>query len=187
MKKLSLLALALALAVPAAAQYRQGMGSFGLSASFATSDYYDTQDQYTAFSVSPTLGYSLTDNWMVGTGATYGVLNDGDVHLFGIAPFLRYNAPIAERVGVYGRLSPSFSYYNGPADNDFRVLEAQAGVGGYVFISQKFSVEAFLGGLTFSQTKIMDEESFYGEDVTEHRFEAGFDMSALAFSLLYHF
>jgi hypothetical protein len=187
MKSLPLFLLSFALAVPAAAQYRQGMGSFGLTASFSTSDDYDTRDYFTAFSVAPTLGYSLTDNWMLGTGVTYGVLDDGDGHLIGVAPFLRYNSPIAERVGVYGRLSPGFTFFSGPAGNDLHVLNVQAGVGGYVFISQKFSVEAFLGGLTFSRTTL--DGSFFGEDkeVTEHRFDASFNMSSLTFSLLYHF
>ena len=188
MKRFSFLALSLALAaIPAAAQYAPGMVSIGGAALYERIDREDNpffDNDVTQFLMEPTIGLSLDNGLMIGTGVIFAVTGNGDNTTIGLRPFIRMNSAIAEKAGAYFKLAPMFSHTSEP--NDFSTLTYGIGAEGgvYYFISQKFSLELSLLGANYQYaSRRFDGE----EDESASVFQLGYMMEGAGVSVLYHF
>ncbi len=97
MKKLFLTLTAVtALTLASNAQTEQGKFLVGGQVGFESSKVKDTDVKNTGFSINPTIGYFVSDNWAVGTAVGYGwekaeATKDASVttDAFKVAPFVR--------------------------------------------------------------------------------------------------
>ncbi|WP_159452590.1 outer membrane beta-barrel protein [Pedobacter nyackensis] len=114
--KLFIMAMLCAIAFSTNAQTEKGKFLLGGGVNFSTSNQ-DNQGsgRKTVFGLSPRIGYLVSDNWAVGTTLNYsiskvkGTINDnntldmGNQHTYyGIAPFVRYYAKIADNFKFFG-------------------------------------------------------------------------------------
>src|SRR5690606_4504347 len=99
MKKLLLTLTAVAgLTMASQAQTEQGKFIVGGQVGFNTNKVVDSDQKTNAFSINPTVGYFVSDNWAVGTAIRYKwskaentIANDSIVkdNSFNVAPFVR--------------------------------------------------------------------------------------------------
>jgi len=85
-----------ALSLAANAQTEKGKFIVGGQVGFETSKTKDTDNKSTGFSINPTVGYFVADNWAVGTGIGYGWSKEEfttnptlKTDAFKVAPFVR--------------------------------------------------------------------------------------------------
>ncbi|KGE12910.1 outer membrane beta-barrel protein [Sphingobacterium deserti] len=97
MKKLFLTLTAVtALTVASHAQTEQGKFLIGGQVGFQTSKQKDADSKFNSFSINPTAGYFVSDNWAVGTGIGYswsnrdnGMDQEFKTNWFNVSPFVR--------------------------------------------------------------------------------------------------
>lgn len=171
----------------ATAQTKAGMISLGGSASGST-DFVSEGIDEKRLTVSPSIGYYYNDKNALGLSVSYSYFNPGSSSSYGVSPFWRHNEPVTERLGFYGTLSPGFAWATledaPPSGTKAWSVAMSAGVGGYWFVTPRLSLDARLGGLTVSHTRIYLDDSLAQKSTS-----ASFDAQSLGvtFSLLYHF
>lgn len=99
MKKIVLVALALVVALSAGAQDKRWFVNG--SADFGWYKVKEVQGSYTAFELTPSINYKLSNNWAIGLGVKYGYERVSDANYIvedswvGVAPRVTYIAKIA--------------------------------------------------------------------------------------------
>ncbi|HEX2612468.1 MAG TPA: hypothetical protein VHO02_02600 [Fibrobacteria bacterium] len=178
MKHLSHLVLGMLLAATAAsAQYRPGVKSLG-----GTFDFDIPESGPQSITIAPSLSYALSEKVAVGAEAIFG--GEGEVRIFGIAPFLRGNLALNDKAGAFARAFPVFLYGDLGTDLSSTTFGFGADAGLYYWISQHFSVELTVANLAFLKTSV----DFDGTELAdETNFTGSVDPSDVTVSVFYHF
>jgi len=182
MKRFSYFALSLVLGASVApAQYRAGLSSVG-----GTFDFSLPDSGPKSLTIAPSYSYSLSEKLAIGAEMVFS--GEGELRMFGVAPFVRGNLPINDRAGLYAGAAPVFmqlqlgeSFGDDVTGNAFGLT---LGVGLYYWISQHFSVELALADLTFLNTTIDVGSS---EVADESDFSGSLNPAASSLSVFYHF
>ena len=163
MKKIILTALVAASSLCASAQVWIGGGlGFGVTSP-------KEGDSNTTFAISPTIGYSLDENWDIALEVGYANMGDvavGDTKdAFRIAPFARYSFAKCGIATFFIDGGFGFGKVNYEGTNEFGKEDAQTfniGVrpGVKVELSPKVELDAKLGYLGYYNEK--DDHSFFG-------------------------
>jgi len=156
----------------------------------------DSDDKQNTFSISPYLGYSVSDNLIIGLGVTFfntktSVTNsESRLRSFSIGPFARYRKSVSKKMGLYGefglgyRSSQFESTPTGgqteedPKSNFFRVY---LGPGIDFALSDRWVVNAGWGALSYVT------ESEEDEDNKINGFGLNLNPASIVFSLNYLF
>jgi hypothetical protein len=116
--KLFIMAMLCAIAFSTNAQTEKGKFLLGGAVNFSTSNQDNqAEGRKTSFGLSPRIGYLVSDNWAVGTALNFsvsktkGTINDDNTidmgsqyTYYGIAPFVRHYAKIADNFKFFGDL-----------------------------------------------------------------------------------
>lgn len=186
MKKLFLTLTAVsALALASHAQTEQGKFLVGGQVGFSTSKYEDIDGKYNAFSINPTAGYFVSDNWAVGTGIGYSWSNrDNGTNLeyktnwFNVSPFVRNYIGEGD-FKFFSQLSVPMSWgkqttesTSGTEERKFERYGVELAPGFAYFPVSNVGIELRVRGLYFESQK--DKTN----DVTNNTF--GLDVNSLA-------
>lgn len=167
MKKIILTALVAVVSLAANAQIWAG-GSLSMS-----SNHLNGQDNSTnLFSITPEIGYSISDNLDIAVALSYGHTNDfksdiepysyangSTVNSFAIKPFVRYTWVKAGNFSAFvdGGLNIASHHANG-ADDNLNEMGVFVTPGISYGISSKVRLEAHLGdGFTYNHTWLEDD------------------------------
>jgi len=174
MKKIVLTALVAVSSLCASAQVWIG-GSFGLNVNSPKNG-----DSNTTFSIAPTIGYSLDENWDIALEvgyANYGDVADGYAKdMFVIEPFARYTFAKCGIAKFFVDGGFGFGKTNFEPTGDRQYFEIGLRPGVKVELSPKVELDAKLGWLGYNNTK--DKESNFGISASTE---------ALSFGLTYKF
>lgn len=132
MKKVLLTLTAIAgLTIAANAQTEQGKVMVGGQVGFSTSKIKDTDIKANTFSINPTVGYFVSDNWAVGTGIGYNFSkseenkdNSTKNDAFQVSPFVRKyseNGPVR----FFAQLSVPMSWGKNTVESNNTKLESK--------------------------------------------------------------
>ncbi|CAM3485437.1 outer membrane beta-barrel protein [Sphingobacterium prati] len=186
MKKVLLTLTAIAgLTIAANAQTEKGKIMVGGQVGFETSKVKDTDHKNNSFSINPTVGYFVSDNWAVGTGVGYNwSKNEADknnstkVDAFQVAPFVRKysaNGPLR----FFAQLSVPMSWGKMTAEsnnvetkNKFENYGVELAPGLAYFPTSQIGIELKVRGLYYNYNK--DKTN----DITTNTF--GLDANSLA-------
>ncbi len=174
MKKIILTALVAASSLCASAQVWMG-GSLGFNVHTP-----DGGDSNTTFSIAPTVGYTLSDQWDIAIElgyANYGDVNVGAVEdAFYVQPFARYTFAKAGIASFFvdGGFSFGVVNYEGGGDNNEFQIGLRPGV--KVALSDKVDLAATLGW--FGYQNVSDSYSNFGLNV---------DNTSLSFGMYWKF
>lgn len=167
MKKVLLTLTAVAgLTIAANAQTEKGKIMVGGQVGFETSKVKDTDDKNNSFSINPTVGYFVSDNWAVGTGIGYNwSKNESDkensvkVDAFQVAPFVRKysaNGPLR----FFAQLSVPMSWgkntveeANVESESKFENYGVELAPGLAYFPTNKIGIELKVRGLYYNYNK----------------------------------
>lgn len=185
MKKLFLTLTAVtALTLASQAQTEKGKFIVGGQVGFETSKVKDTDLKNNSFSINPTVGYFVSDNWAVGTGVGYNwgkselATNTVETNAFQVAPFVR-NYIGEGQFKFFSQLSVPMAW--GKNTTEVAGVETEAKF-------QKYGVELAPGFAFFPTSKVgielkvrglyFDSYKDKGTDVTTNSF--GLDANSLA-------
>ncbi|MCW8311702.1 outer membrane beta-barrel protein [Sphingobacterium thalpophilum] len=167
MKKVLLTLTAVAgLTIAANAQTEKGKIMVGGQVGFETSKVKDTDYKNNSFSINPTVGYFVSDNWAVGTGIGYNwSKNESDkensvkVDAFQVAPFVRKysaNGPLR----FFAQLSVPMSWgkntvekANVESESKFENYGVELAPGLAYFPTNKIGIELKVRGLYYNYNK----------------------------------
>ncbi|MDM1293138.1 porin family protein [Sphingobacterium sp. N143] len=167
MKKVLLTLTAIAgLTVAANAQTEKGKIMVGGQIGFETSKVKDTDIKANSFSINPTVGYFVSDNWAVGTGIGYNwnkTESDKDnsikVDAFQVSPFVRKytaNGPVR----FFAQLSVPMAWgtetsttNNVEAKEKFERYGVELAPGLAYFPTSKIGIELKVRGLYYNYNK----------------------------------
>jgi len=175
MKKLLLSLIAVsALAFTTQAQTEKGKFILGGSVEFNSSKDNDASKADTRFSIVPSVGYFVSDNFAIGTGVGFGTSKNhvdavGNVagfttksEAFVVAPFARYYKGITEQFKFFGQLSVPMAFGNNKlGDNDgnnyaktskFSNVGVALSPGFAFFPSKKFGIEFSVEGISYNNS-----------------------------------
>src|SRR5690606_11034692 len=186
MKKLFLTLTAVA-ALTAASQAQTEKGKFivGGQVGFETSKVKDTDNKNNSFSINPTVGYFVSDNWAVGTGVGYNwskaeTTADNSIKrdAFQVSPFVR-NYIGNGQFRYFTQLSVPMSWgktttevLSAETKSKFENYGVELAPGFAFFPTSKIGVEMKVRGLYFESNKNKTA------DVTTNKF--GLDANSLA-------
>ena len=184
MKRFSYFALSLVLGTSLApAQYRAGLSSVG-----GTFDFSLPDSGPKSLTIAPSYSYSLSEKLAIGAEMFFS--GEGELRMFGVAPFVRGNLPINDRAGVFTRASTMFAYVE-LGEEDFtgeditgHVFGLGADAGLYYWISQRFSVELTLANILFMNTTVDVGDD---EVADETDFSGTLSPGDVSLSVFYHF
>jgi hypothetical protein len=178
MKRLSLFALSMILGVSAAsAQYRAGTNSIG-----GTFDFEIPDAAPSTLTIAPSFSHSLSEKLAIGAELLF--MGEGETRSYGIAPFVRGNLKINDRVGAFARGLPVYVYMDLGGDLSSSSFGIGADAGLYYWISQRFSVELTLANVMFLSTTV----DFDGTEVYDGtNFSGSLSPADASVSVFYHF
>ncbi len=185
MKKLFLTLTAVtALTLASQAQTEKGKFLLGGQVGFETSKVKDTDVKQNAFSINPTAGYFVSDNWAVGTGVGYSWSKNErptattKENAFQVAPFVR-NYIGEGQFKFFSQLSVPMQWGKNTAEvvgveteEKFARYGVELAPGFAFFPTSKVGIELKVRGLYF------DSEKNKTTDVTTNKF--GLDANSLA-------
>nr|WP_322623937.1 outer membrane beta-barrel protein [uncultured Flavobacterium sp.] len=145
-----------------------------------------------SFTIMPTLGYFATDNIALGVALTYmgqTLKSTGAPEVknnsYGAGLFGRYYFTPANTFSFFGELAADYNHSTSKVSggdkqtgNGFGI---QAGPGINYFISPRFSLQSYIGLISYGSTK---NKAPYGDNKTSE-FEAGLNFAQVRFGLLY--
>jgi len=205
-------------------QSKNGTLSIGGKVSYYTSDTenkisgqsYFKNEKYKLYSISPRVGYFISDNAQFGIGVKYEKSNreyktvynetsyNEKTSMFTFAPSLRFYSKLTENFGFYGefeaaigsgtmeRTESSFrGSYSLLVEYGYNVKENTISFnpGIYYSVTDKFRMELSIGGIYYSSitTEVSKPSSYSGEKNTKTDFGAGFTFESLALGMVYVF
>ncbi|MFP5438245.1 MAG: porin family protein [Bacteroidia bacterium] len=145
-----------------------------------------------SFTIMPTVGYFATDNVALGVSLTYmgqtlkstGV-PDVKNNSYGAGLFGRYYFTPANTFSFFGEFAASFNHSTskviGGDEQTGNGYGIQAGPGISYFVSPRFSLQSYVGLISYGSTK---NKTPYGDSKTTG-FEAGLNFAQVRFGLLY--
>lgn len=174
-----------ALSLAANAQTEKGKFIVGGQVSFETSKTKDIDNKATGFSINPTVGYFVADNWAVGTGIGYGWSKQENgtaptlkTDAFKVAPFVR-NYVGEGQFKFFSQLSVPMAWGKKTSElatGDEKVKTQNIGVeiapGFAFFPTNKIGIELKVRGLYYENDKNKTT------DVSTNKF--GLDANSLA-------
>lgn len=144
-------------------------------------------DNHTTFTIKPEVGYTLSDNWAIGTtiGYAHNYKDGAKYNGFEVAPYARYTFVKFDAVSLFLDGGFGFQTYkvkvNGHSSDSQNGWEVGIKPGVKVDLTEKLSFVAHVGFLGYRDSD--DDVSAFGED--------GFGFSAngnnLTFGLYYNF
>ena len=171
MKKLLLSLVAVAgLVYSANAQTEKGKVMLGGSIGFNSTKVEGAAKSDVSFSVVPSVGYFVDNNFAIGTGVGYNynkqVSENTLNQAFVVAPFGRYYVGLSEQFKFFGQLSVPMSFGNtkrGDVNGDnFTKVSKDNNVGvalspGFAFFpSKKFGIEFSVNGISYNDYNAKD-------------------------------
>jgi len=186
MKKLFLTLTAVtALTFASQAQTEQGKFLIGGQVGFQTSKQKDTDSKFNSFSINPTAGYFVSDNWAVGAGIGYswsnrdnGMEEEFKTNWFNVSPFVR-NYIGEGQLKFFSQLSVPMAWGKqsverlaGTTETKFERYGVELAPGFAYFPVSNVGIELKVRGLYFESQK--DKTN----DVTNNTF--GLDVNSLA-------
>ncbi|MFA6979505.1 MAG: outer membrane beta-barrel protein [Ignavibacteriaceae bacterium] len=178
---------------------------------------FNTSDKYTEYSISPRLGYFVSDNAQLGIGlkyekskrenkpTIYGTSYDEKTSMFTITPSLRFYSGLIEKFGFYGEFEAAIgigtmqkkdwdersSYYGSMVEYDYDISENTISFnpGIYYKVTDKFSMELSIGGIYYSTltTEVTKPAHYSGKKNTTTDFGFGFTFESLTLGMVYEF
>lgn len=139
-----------------------------------------------AFSIAPSAGYFIKENIAVGLSISYSDATidfDGDdieASTFGGGVFGRYYCNPSSQFSFFGNLGVSYSTTD-LGDADLNTFGVGLAPGISYFLSNNFAIEASVGVLGYSSSKIGDDSD------SINTFSVGVSSSDLSFGLIYKF
>ncbi|WP_437919623.1 outer membrane beta-barrel protein [Sphingobacterium sp. LRF_L2] len=185
MKKLFLTLTAVtALTLASQAQTEKGKFIVGGQVGFETSKTKDTDIKQNAFSINPTVGYFVSDNWAVGTGVGYNWgknengITTNKTNYFQVAPFVR-NYIGEGQFKFFSQLSVPMAWGKNTVESatvtneqKFEKYGVELAPGFAFFPTSKIGIEFKVRGLYFESDKNKTN------DITENKF--GLDANSLS-------
>lgn len=172
MKKLLLSLVAVTgLALSTQAQTEKGKVMLGGNVGFSSSKVDGANKSDFSFSVVPSAGYFVSDNFAIGTGVGYTYNKEvSDLNLnqaFKVAPFGRYYVGLSDQFKFFGQLSVPMSFGND------KVLDANGDTGaktasttdigvnlapGFAFFpTKRIGIEFSVNGLGYNNSSVKNE------------------------------
>ncbi|GAA4176787.1 MULTISPECIES: porin family protein [Sphingobacterium] len=195
MKKVLLTLAAIAgLTIAANAQTEKGKIMVGGQVGFQTSKVKDTDFKNNSFSINPTVGYFVSDNWAVGTGVGYDWSknetnkdNSTKTDAFQVSPFVRkYTAEGPVR--FFAQLSVPMAWgkttvesNNVETKNKFERYGVELAPGLAYFPTSKIGIELKVRGLYYNYNK--DKTN----DITTNTFGLNVNSLAPTLGVQFHF
>ncbi len=175
MKKILLVAICALAAVCCNAQFFVG-GTFGV----ATSKTGDS-DRVTTFSIAPTVGYGVSDNFDLGLelGYDYAEMGSLTVNNFNLGAFARYNFVKLDNFNIFGEAAIDY-LYNKVQDGD-----GIGGVGVFIRPGVSYMVSDNLQILAKTNLFSYSHYSFEGEGINNTGF--GIDLTNIQLGIIYRF
>ncbi|QPH40659.1 outer membrane beta-barrel protein [Pedobacter endophyticus] len=200
MKKLLLSLVAVAgLMYSANAQTEKGKFILGGNVGFNSTKVEGAAKSDVSFSIVPSAGYFVSDNFALGTGVGYTYnkqvsrlqLNEA----FVVAPFGRYYVGLSDQFKFFGQLSVPMAFGNNKVvDLDGNVGEKYAsttsiGVNlapGFAFFpTKRIGIEVSVSGLSYNNLNVKNELT--GNEVTSNSFGLNADTFAPKLGVQFHF
>lgn len=192
MKKVIFSFVMIAAAISSNAQDGFSKGSKFLSGSFGISST-DNKEEVTktsSFSVSPSVGYFVSDNLAVGLGLGYGsskVTIDGDTdsetNTLSFGGFGRYYFSPKSKFTMFGHLGINY-LSNDYVSDEYKTtgIDAFVAPGFNYWVSNKLALEAVIGKLGFSSSK-----GDYDGAESSSSFDFGLNLSNVSFGMVMKF
>lgn len=184
---------------------RKGTWNLGGELSFGKSNYenkgatsYETNNLN--FSFSPKAGYAISDNFIIGLGLGYSYQNfEGSEDSFiknmksnslSVFPYVRKHYNMSSKFSLYlqGEIKYSKSWfkqddknYNTSTDNNL-FIGIRPGIN--YFLNKNFALEASIGSLGYSKSKII---GYTSEELKRESFSLSLNSSNMFFGLSYYF
>lgn len=200
MKKLLLSLVAVTgLALSTQAQTEKGKVMLGGNVGFSSSKVDGANKSDFSFSVVPSAGYFVSDNFAIGTGVGYTYNKEvSDLNLnqaFKVAPFGRYYVGLSDQFKFFGQLSVPMSFGND------KVLDANGDTGaktasttdigvnlapGFAFFpTKRIGIEFSVNGLGYNNSSVKNELT--GSKVKTEEFGLEADTFAPKLGVQFHF
>ncbi|TCD08380.1 porin family protein [Pedobacter frigidisoli] len=200
MKKLLLSIVAVAgLVYGANAQTEKGKIILGGNVGFNSTKVEGAAKSDLSFSVVPSVGYFVSDNFAIGTGVGYTYnkeVSDNNLNqAFKVAPFGRYYIGLSDQFKFFGQLSVPMEFGNN------KVVDAQGNVGakyatttsigvnvapGFAFFpTKRIGIEVSVNGLGYNNLKVKNEIT--GGEATANSFGLEADTFAPKLGVQFHF
>jgi hypothetical protein len=200
MKKLLLSLVAVsALAFSTQAQTEKGKFMLGGNVGFNTTKVDGANKSDLSFSVIPSVGYFVSDNFAIGTGVGYAydkavsksLLNQS----FEVAPFGRYYVGLSDQFKFFGQLSVPMSFGNNKAldadGNSGDKIASTTRIGAYVapgfafFPTKRIGIEFSVTGLGYNNYQVKNEVT--GNKVKANSFGLEADAANINLGVKFHF
>ena len=171
------------------------------------SAFGDIDQSSSTFSITPRIGYYLTDEFVVGLG--FGVelitiednLEDTEASrsVYSVGPFVRYSEEIAGNLRIYGEVGAMLGTGSGeeetPGSNDINAdistLEVGLRPGLTYYLSESFAIEPSFGFFGFQSESISTEEELVDGLVAVNQesseFTIDLSLSTISLSMHYYF
>jgi outer membrane protein W len=201
MKKLLLSMVAVAaLAFTTQAQTEKGNFMLGGNVGFSTSKTDGAAKSDVSFSIVPSVGYFVSDNFAVGTGVGYTydkqVSKNNLNQAFEVSPFGRYYVNLSDQFKFFGQLSVPMAFGNiKVVDNQGNVadnkLASTTSIGvnvapGFAFYpTKRIGIEFSVNGLEYNYFKAKNEVS--GNSSETNSFGLDADTFAPKLGVMFHF
>ena len=200
MKKLLLSLVAVAgLAFTSQAQTEKGKIMLGGNVGFSSSKVDGANKSDFSFSVIPSAGYFISDNFAIGTGVGYTYNKEvSDLNLnqaFKVAPFGRYYVGLSDQFKFFGQLSVPMSFGNDKVVDENGDTGAKTasttdiGVNiapGFAFFpTKRIGIEFSVNGLGYNNSSVKNELT--GNKVKTNEFGLDADTFAPNLGVQFHF
>lgn len=200
MKKLLLSMVAVAaFAFTTQAQTEKGNVMLGGNVGFSTSKTDGAAKSDVNFSIVPSVGYFVSDNFAIGTGVGYTsskqVSNKTLNEAFEVAPFGRYYVNLSDQFKFFGQLSVPMAFGNNKlVDNDGETGDKYASTtnigvtvapGFAFFPTKRIGIEVSMNGLGYNNLKVKNEVT--GNEVESNSFGLDLDTFAPKLGVMFHF
>ncbi|KLT67373.1 outer membrane beta-barrel protein [Pedobacter sp. BMA] len=204
MKKLLLSLVAVAgLFYSANAQTEKGKFILGGNVGFSSSKVEGAVKSDIDFSVVPSIGYFVGNNFAIGTGVGYtysktvsgGALNRNQVGAFQVSPFGRYYVGLSDQFKFFGQLSVPMAFgtaktvdANGDTGSKYASttsIGVNVSPGFAFFPTKRIGIEVSVNGLGYANNQIKEEAT--GAKTTSNSFGLEADTFAPKLGVQFHF
>lgn len=185
-----------------------GIGFSSQSDKLEGTAFEDFEESVITFSVTPSIGYYVTDDLAVGLGLGFesSSLEDevDDIEqsrsVFFIAPFARYVSEVTESMKLFGQFGVTYGFGTGeeetPGGNtiesEVTLIEVGIHPGLTFFLSESWAIEPTFGFLGYRSESLLDrqevpDEGFVDVERETSEFGLDLDLSTLQLGLKYYF
>ena len=185
-----------------------GLGFSSQSDKLEGTAFEDFDESRTIISVSPSVGYYLSEELIAGVSVGFESMSfeddaediEGSQSVFSVAPFVRYSEVVADDLRAFAEFS--FSYGSGGGEQDtpggntieseLTTIEAGIRPGLTYHFNETWAIEPTFGFLGYRSESATDQQEIPDEGFVEveresSEFGLDIDLNTLQLGVLYHF